>query len=105
MPRPSFLLLSCLLFALLPGCAATAPPPAEVITVEGRIARRGNEPFTALMLATADRNLYVLTFDDGPVPDFSVVTRYRVTGRLYLDTWNSYRWAHLRVHSVEPVTP
>ncbi len=104
MSRSTFLPALFLTALFLAGCASTPHLPADVVTVEGRIARRGNEPFTALMLETKDRNLYVLVFDPGPAPDFSVVARYRVTGHLYRGEWNSYAFAHLRVMNVERVS-
>ncbi|GIV59379.1 hypothetical protein GQ464_006695 [Rhodocaloribacter litoris] len=89
---------------LLPaGCATTAPPSPDLITVEGSVSRRGNEPFSALMLETDTRNLYILTIEDGPAPSFSVSYRYRVTGYVYRDTWNGRPFAHLRVVEVEPL--
>ena len=95
------LLLPVLVLAA--GCAATAPPPGEVITVEGSVSRRGNVPFTALMLETPAHNLYILTFDEKPAPELSVSYRYRITGRLYKDDWNSRPFAHLRVIRVERI--
>ncbi|WP_456429144.1 hypothetical protein [Rhodocaloribacter sp.] len=90
-------------FVLVAGCAATAPAPGEVITVEGSVSRRGNVPFTALMLETPEHNLYILTFDEKPAPQLSVSYRYRITGRLYKDDWNSRPFAHLRVIRVERI--
>ncbi len=88
---------------LAAGCAGTAPPPGEVITVEGSVSRRGNVPFTALVLETPEHNLYILTFDEKPAPELSVSYRYRITGRLYKDEWNSRPFAHLRVIRVERI--
>jgi hypothetical protein len=90
-------------FVLVAGCAGVAPPPGETITVEGSVSRRGNVPFTALMLETPEHNLYILTFDKQPAPQLSVSYRYRITGRLYKDDWNSRPFAHLRVIRVERI--
>ncbi len=97
------LTLAVPVLALFAGCAVTAPPPGEVITVEGSVSRRGNVPFTALMLETPEHNLYILTFDEQPAPELSVSYRYRITGRLYRDDWNSRPFAHLRVIRVERI--
>ena len=95
--------IAFLALLLLAGCTSTALPPTDVITVEGRISSRGNEPFTALMLTTPQRNYYVLTFGDDERPTFSVSRTYRVTGHLYEGDWNSYAFAHLRVIEVTAV--
>lgn len=91
-----------LLVGLLAACTSTAPrPTAETITVEGQVSMRGNEPFAAYMLETANQNLYVLTFDEGQEQTFSTAQRYRVTGTLSSDLWNGRPFAHLRVLNVE----
>ena len=83
------------------GCAfPDTPPPDEPITVEGRVAVRGNEPFAAYVLRTDDRNAYVLTFESGADRP-QTPAHLRVTGTLYLDDWNGRPYAHLRVQAWE----
>ncbi len=90
-----------LLLLLLAGCASSAPLSPDLITVEGEVHRRGNEPFSRLVLETPAHNLYVLTFEERPAPEFSPSYRYRITGHVYAGTWNDRPFAHLRVVRVE----
>ena len=88
------------------GCAGTAPStdqPLDVITVEGRASVRGNTPFTAVMLETDQRNLYVLVLDDADrqTLERELPARLRITGVLYVDDWNGVPYAHLRPTSLE----
>ena len=78
--------------------AATAMQDAEMITVEGQASVRGNTPFTAVLLETSQRNLYVLVLDDAErqALEADLPTRLRVTGMLSIDTWNGIRYAHLK---------
>jgi hypothetical protein len=85
------------------GCTPRAHPSAEVITVEGPVSVWGAEPFTAQVLQTAGQNYYVLVFERGERPYFSIGKPFRVTGQLYRDTWNTSSLAHLRVTSFEEV--
>lgn len=98
-----YTILVSLALAVYTGCAPRTHPPAEVITVEGSVSVWGAEPFTAQVLQTAGQNYYVLVFDRGERPYFPIGKPFRVTGRLYLDTWNTFRLAHLRVTEVEEV--
>lgn len=87
------------------GCASSGPatePEGTTIVVEGTLSMRGNEPFTALVLETAERNTYVLNVDDmqQEVLDYGTPVRARVSGILYQDTWNGQPYAHLRVTSI-----
>ena len=67
---------------------------------------RGNEPFAELVLETADRNSYVLTFED-PAEEAAIQnqapTRIRVRGELYQGHWNGRDFAHLQVNAWEPM--
>ena len=92
------------------GCAGTAPSTnqthaIDVITVEGRASVRGNTPFTAVMLETDQRNLYVLALDDADrqTLENDLPARLRITGVLYVDDWNGVPYAHLRPTSVERI--
>lgn len=89
----------------LAGCAAstTTTGSQHIITVEGQVSSRGNEPFAAQMLETDDRNLYVLNLDGAPQTSFIYGRRYRIEGRLYLDDWNSFPYAHLQVLEVTEI--
>jgi hypothetical protein len=73
---------------------------SDIITVEGKVNQRGNTPFQAWMVETADRNSYVLIMN-AKGGDYSTSKTYRVTGRLYLDKWNGTDYAHLEVVSIE----
>ena len=90
------------------GCAGTDAPSdqaraLDVITVEGQASVRGNTPFTAVMLETDQRNLYVLALDeaDRHTLERELPARLRITGVLYLGDWNGLPYAHLRPTSVE----
>lgn len=102
--------LVLLLLVLGVGCTSSAPATsttdADTITVEGTITLRGNEPFTAYMLETEDRNSYVLNLEDLPEEEQSMTTPLtaRVTGTLYADAWGDRTYAHLRVASLETIT-
>ena len=73
-------------------------PGAEVITVEGEASVRGHTPFTTIMLETSQRNLYVLVLDDAErqALEATLPARLRITGILTVDTWNGFRYAHLK---------
>lgn len=86
-------------------CAA--PPRMEdaVITVEGSVSVRGNEPFTAVLMETDQGNSYVLVLDDDQrtlLQDAAPGT-FRVTGVLFKGTWNNQPYAHLRVQTWEEI--
>lgn len=90
------------LVGLLAACTSTAPrTTADTITVEGQVSMRGNEPFTAYMLETANQNLYVLTFEEGQEQTFTTAARYRLTGTVSSAQWNGRPFAHLQVLSAE----
>lgn len=82
-------------------CSAERVPPADEITVTGTVTVRGNEPFTAYVLETAQRNAYVLRFDDVEPP--STPASIRATGRLYADEWAGRAYAHIDVRAFEAV--
>ena len=90
------------------GCAGTAPSSdqaraLDVITVEGQASVRGNTPFTAVMLETNQRNLYVLALNDADrqALERDLPARLRITGILYVDDWNGVPYAHLRPTAME----
>lgn len=90
------------LVAAASGCA-TAPSPvtAEVVTLEGEVTARGQQPISEYVLETETGNLYVLKFPDrGGVSTPSVM---RVTGRLYAAEWDGRPFAHVEVADWEPV--
>ena len=98
-------LLPLLLLALLAGGSCThldAPwrDASEAITVEGMVSMRGNTPFAAPMLETADHALYVLK--NATLPN-DLPACYRVTGEVYQDAWGGQPFAHLRAASVTPL--
>ena len=97
-------MLLCLLLGLSwLGCAGTTSgtnqlTSDDVITVEGQVSVRGNTPFTALMLETAQRNLYVLVMSEAKRKALqpTLPGRFRITGAVYADDWNGRPYAHLR---------
>ncbi len=92
-----FACAACVLATCLASCATDRVPEADTITVEGMVAVRGNEPFTAYVLETSDRNTYVLVFPEA----VETPARLRVTGRLYLGEWEGQSYAHIEVHGYE----
>lgn len=98
----SFVVLPMLLFAS--GCATTPQPSPEMVTVEGSVRVRGNEPFTAVMLETEEQNQYVLALTGEQRHALSSPTRARVTGRLYKADWNGRPYAHIEVTEVVPLS-
>lgn len=90
------------------GCSGPNAAPgeartADVITVEGQLSVRGNTPFTAVLLETDQRNLYVLALDDADrrALEPGLPARYRITGVLYANTWNGHPYAHLKPTTME----
>ena len=73
-----------------------------MIALEGTLSQRGSEPYTALVLETNQRNLYVLNLDEmqRDVLAVDAPKRVRVTGTLYEDTWNGRAMAHIRVKTM-----
>jgi len=96
----SLILLFLTAVLVVAGCASTQPT-VDVISVEGSINRRGNEPFTALMLETRDRTRYILNLAEGMPSNFSAARVYRVTGRVYQGEWNGMPFTFLDVITVE----
>lgn len=88
-----------LLFAA-PACRSASPPSGDVITVSGEVTVRGNEPFAAYVLETADRNFYVLEMDPETARAISTPSHAEITGEVYLAEWNGRPFAHLRVIDV-----
>ncbi len=82
------------------GCVSTGPaePP---ITVQGLVSFRGAEPFAAAWLETDMQTFYVLVMDDARGAALMTPAMYRVTGRVYRDSWNGIPMAHLAVDSMQ----
>ena len=90
------------------GCAGTPSGTTpltsqEVITVEGPITVRGNTPFTALLLETDQRNLYVLVIGEAQRQALqpTLPAHFRITGTVYADHWNGKTYTHLRPIAME----
>ncbi len=92
--------MACLLFMGLASCAANREPAADIITVEGVVAVRGNEPFAEYILETSDGNAYLLVFPEA----VETPARLRVTGRLYPGEWMGRSHAHIEVHAYEELS-
>ncbi|MDX1430198.1 MAG: hypothetical protein R3282_07920 [Rhodothermales bacterium] len=90
-------------FIFAAGCAPSADTikdDSSEIEVEGLVSVRGNEPFTALVLETADRNTYVIVSEDSEVRSEiqrRSPGRFRVSGVVYKGSWQGRDRAHLRV--------
>ncbi len=92
--------IACLLFVGLASCATNREPAADIVTVEGMVAVRGNEPFAEYILETSDGAAYVLVFPE----DAETPARLRVTGRLYVEERMGRSHAHIEVHTYEEVS-
>ena len=64
---------------------------------------RGHTPFSAVMIETDQRNLYVLALDpdERTALEPTLPARFRITGILYADDWNGLPYAHLNPTSME----
>lgn len=83
----------------LSACASAREPFVDLVTVEGQVIVRGNEPFAEYVLETVEHNLYVLRFPAMDAPSTPAVLT--VTGRLYAADWNGRPFAHIDVHAIE----
>ena len=79
------------------GCSMPQQAYQDVVTVEGMVTARGNEPFVRYVLETLGGNLYALRIPEDRRSDFQTPARLRVTGRLYVDDWDGRPFAHLDV--------
>ena len=54
-------------------------------------------------MSPARRNLYILALDEAerPTLERDLPAPFRITGRLYADTWNGRPYAHLSPMSME----
>lgn len=86
------------------GCASAASTAEEsaIVALEGTLSQRGSEPYTALVLETNQRNIYVLNLDEMQRDALTIDAPrvVRVTGMLYEDTWNGRAIAHIRVKAM-----
>ena len=97
-----FACAACVLATCLVSCTTDRVSDTDIITVEGMVTVRGNEPFAAYVLETSDRNTYVLTFPEvAETPAPETPARLQVTGRLYLGEWEGQSYAHIEVHAYE----
>ena len=98
--RHKYAILACAAWVLATGlvsCTTDRVSGTDIITVEGMVTVRGNEPFAAYVLETSDRNSYILVFPEA----VETPARLRVTGRLYLGEWDGQSYAHIEVHAHE----
>ncbi|HAY35543.1 MAG: hypothetical protein P8H65_06350 [Rhodothermales bacterium] len=86
-----------LLGAVLTGCAQLPIDSPNEITVEGYVSMMGNEPFAQLVLKTSDNNSYVLKMEPEMRSTLSTPANLKVSGRVYLGSWNGKPIAHLQV--------
>lgn len=96
-------LLAVVALLTLTMCASPSIIDPSVVTIEGAVSVRGNEPFTALMLETDQQNVYVLSFEGDLRAELQreAPGLFRVTGTLYQDDWNGKPYAFIRVRSWE----
>ncbi len=90
-------------FGTLSGCSQTQMVRFDVQEVEGRVTVRGNEPFTAVILETEERNWYVL--DLTPEQRLGLVNPsiQRVVGEVYRGDWNGNAFARIRVSEIRRI--
>jgi hypothetical protein len=100
-PLVVIVVVTIALAGIVSSCAP-APYRVEPMTVEGTISVQGNEPFTAVILQTSERNYYVLSLSPEMRARLSAPTIRKVTGYLYLDQWNGKDFAHLDVIQIAP---
>lgn len=81
------------------GCITSRPAADDTVTVEGVVTVRGNEPFTAYMLETAEGNLYILELQESFPADLVTPTRLSVSGRMAEGEWSGApsSYAHIEV--------
>ena len=103
----SSMLVLTMLLILLNGCATSQEIAHDEVSVQGVVSVRGHEPFTELVLQTADRNYYVLKFADpeerSRMQNASPAS-FAVRGEVYRDVWGSRAFAHLRVLEWAPTS-
>lgn len=104
MPTPIRLtiVLAPLLIALA-ACSTTHGPAVDVVTVEGVVTARGNEPFVRYILETDEGLVYALRISEEDRSRFQTPARLRATGRLYVDDWQGYSFAHIDVSEFSPI--
>jgi len=99
-----FITLLTVWFVAISGCSVSRVPES-FITVEGVVAIRGNEPFTATVLQTQSRDYYILELAPDERRDLITLSRFRVRGRLYLDDWNGRSYDHIDVAAMHRIDP
>lgn len=87
----------CILALVGAGCAAPQEAVQDMVTVEGMVTARGNEPFVRYVLETSEGNLYALRIPEKDQREFQTPARLEVTGRLYVDGWDSHPFVHVDV--------
>ena len=92
----------CLLIVLA-GCFSyrTATGLTEIVTVEGSVTARGNEPFSAYVLKTEDLTWYVLDLDEVSREGFMSPSYLRASGTVYVSQWMGRPMTHLKVSAWE----
>lgn len=89
---------------VLTGCTSTRTGETEMITVEGTVTVRGNEPFTAVFLQTKEDNWYILDLTQDQRNGLVNPSIQRAIGAVYLGDWNGTPFTHLRVSEIARVT-
>ena len=94
-----WLSIVCLFVAgtVIHGCATVQNAEVNSITVEGYTIVMGNEPFAEVILTTSDNNSYVLKMNQDLRGTLTTPAQLRVSGRLYLSTWDGRPFAHIDV--------
>ena len=95
--------LSLILLVILSFQCTMLRQSSGSVTVEGRASVRGNEPFTSVLLETAEGHAYVLVFtdDERATLDASLPAQIRVTGTVRVAKWYGLPILHLSVESIE----
>lgn len=92
-------LLAALVLAAVHACVHRLHESSpELITAEGIASTGGNNPRAAVVLETAERNLYPVDLDDEArlALEGTLPARLQVTGHSYLGNWQRRQFAHLR---------
>lgn len=79
------------------GCSTPQKAHQDVVTVDGIVTARGNEPFVRYVLETPEGNLYALRIPEEKRAEFQTPAKLRVTGRVYVEDWHGRPFTHLDV--------
>jgi hypothetical protein len=82
---------------LLTGCTGARAVATDLLSVEGTVTVRGNEPFTDVILRTDGDNYYALDLTSEQRDALRTPSRVQATGTLYRGDFAGIPFARLRV--------